>query len=167
MNAARGGVVDDAAMADAVNSGRIRAASDVFENEPKASDPTIENCLTECDGFYGTHHIGASTQQAQDAVADEVLRLVSGFRQDGTARNAVNVTKLPTPTGQLHVRNLDRVGVLAHVFEVLRRHDLNVAMRPVFDGAGAAVAKITLSAKPDQNVMDAIVDGSANVLGLL
>ena len=169
VNAARGGVVDDVAMADAVNSGRIRAASDVFENEPKASDPTIENCLTECDGFYGTHHIGASTQQAQDAVADEVLRLVSGFRQDGTARNAVNVTKLPTPTGQLHVRHLDRVGVLAHVFEVLRRHDLNVAdmQNVVFDGAGAAVAKITLSAKPDQNVMDAIVDGSTNVLGLL
>ena len=106
---------------------------------------------------------------SQRIIADEVLQLVSAFREDGTARNAVNVTKLPMPTGQLHVRHLDRFGVLAHVFDVLRRHDLNVAdmQNVVFDGAGAAVAKITLSSKPDQDVMDAIVQGSSNVLGLL
>ena len=169
VNAARGGVVDDSAMAEAVESGRIRAASDVFENEPKASDNSIDNVLTDCDGFYGTHHIGASTEQAQDAVADEVLRLVARFRQDGTVLNVVNVSKVPTPTGQLHVRHLDRVGVLAHVLDVLRRSELNVAdmQNLVFDDAGAAVAKISLSSVPEQSVLDAIKNDSPHVLGLL
>jgi D-3-phosphoglycerate dehydrogenase len=168
VNAARGGVVDDQAMLEAVNSGRIRAASDVFEDEPKASDKTIDSPLASCSGFYGTHHIGASTEQAQDAVAQEVLRLITTFKREGTALNVVNAGNLPSPAGQLHVRHLDKIGVLAHVLEVLRRNDINVAdmQNVIFDGAGGAVAKISLSSVPSQAVLAEIDSDSPHVLGL-
>lgn len=168
VNASRGGVVDDEAMAKAVSEGQIRAASDVFENEPKASDPTIESPLAGLGGFYGTHHIGASTTQAQDAVADEVVRLVTEFKQSGRALNVVNAGNLPAPAGQLHVRHLDQVGVLATVLDVIRKNDLNVAdmQNVIFDGSQGAVAKISLSAAPSDAVLAEIRQRTPNVLGL-
>jgi D-3-phosphoglycerate dehydrogenase len=90
VNTSRSEVVVESAMAEAVRSGRIRAATDVFEGEPTVPAGTHESPLRGLDGLYVTHHIGASTDQAQEAVAAETVRIVREFMATGKAPNVVN-----------------------------------------------------------------------------
>jgi D-3-phosphoglycerate dehydrogenase len=91
VHTARGGVVDDAALLAAVREGRIRAALDVYEDEPEGSDDTYAGPHREVEGIYGTPHIGASTDQAQEAVAEETVAIVKGYVDTGAVANLVNV----------------------------------------------------------------------------
>jgi D-3-phosphoglycerate dehydrogenase len=165
---ARGGVVDEAVLVEAVAAGRIRAASDVYESEPKSGQSDFEHPLAGLDGFYGTHHIGASTQQAQQAVADEVVRVVGEWMSTGSVDNCVNLTKKSAATGQLLVRHLDRVGVLATVLDVLKQDHINVQEMEnrIFDGAVAASAKITVEQAPSAATLDQLRTCSPDVLGV-
>lgn len=91
INCARGGVVDESALAEAIESGRIGgAALDVFEREPLAEEREFKDPIPKTPHVYGTHHIGASTDQAQEAVADEVVRIIRAFAQTGRFLNCVN-----------------------------------------------------------------------------
>ena len=101
-------------------------------------------------GVYGTHHIGASTDQAQEAIAAETVRIVRTFMETGRVPNVVNLARQTPATHMLVVRHRDRPGVLAHVFERLRAADLNVQETEniIFDGAQAAVARINLDGAP-------------------
>lgn len=165
---ARGGIVDDQALKAAVDSGRIRAASDVFEEEPKGSSADYEGAFRDADGFYGTHHIGASTIQAQEAIGDEVVRIISHWMSTGQVRNCVNRSDRSPASGQLLVRHLDRVGVLARVLDVLQEADISVKEmeNAVFDDTGSAVAAITLDRSLNSETLDRI-HKAPNVLGLL
>ena len=91
IHCSRGGVVDDVALVEAVKSGTIAgAAVDVYEVEPAASDKEFTNPIGQVPKIYGTHHVGASTEQAQDAVAEEVVRIVRGYVENGEFINCVN-----------------------------------------------------------------------------
>jgi D-3-phosphoglycerate dehydrogenase len=91
INCSRGGVVDSAALVAAIDSGKLAGAGlDVYDNEPGASDTKFEDAAGACDMVYGTHHIGASTDQAQLAVAEEVVRIVAHRQQTGETLNCVN-----------------------------------------------------------------------------
>ena len=91
INCSRGGIIDQSALADAVKAGTVGgAALDVFENEPGAADKEFSDPVVQVDHIYGTHHVGASTDQAQSAVADEAVRIVSGFMKSGEFLNCVN-----------------------------------------------------------------------------
>jgi D-3-phosphoglycerate dehydrogenase len=91
LNCARGGVVDEIALAKAVNGGQIAgAALDVYELEPAATDNVFANPIREVTRVYGTHHVGASTDQAQSAVADEVVRIIRAHSETGDFINCVN-----------------------------------------------------------------------------
>lgn len=90
INTSRGSVVDEAALADAIKSKGIRAGLDVFANEPSEGKAAWTTPLASLPGVYTTHHVGASTDQAQNAVADEVVRIVKVFRETGRAENRVN-----------------------------------------------------------------------------
>jgi D-3-phosphoglycerate dehydrogenase len=168
INVSRGGVVDDKALSKAVSSGRIRAASDVYEKEPKASDTTYDGAFIDLDGFYGTHHIGASTEQAQNAVAAEAIRVILAFKRQGTVLHAVNIGDKPPPAGQLLVRHYDKVGVLATVLNVLRSFDINVQdmENTIFHSADAASAKISLESHPTPESLEKIQDSTPDVLAL-
>jgi D-3-phosphoglycerate dehydrogenase len=91
----------------------------------------------------GTHHIGASTGQAQRAVADGVVEIVEAFVR-GEVLNCVNLAPRRLGTHSLHIRHFDRIGVLAGVFDILRRRELNVEQmqNQVFQGGNASVATI-------------------------
>jgi D-3-phosphoglycerate dehydrogenase / 2-oxoglutarate reductase len=98
------------------------------------------------------HHVGASTRQAENAIADEAVRIVRAFLQRGEVPNCVNLSR-PGGSGatcQLVVRHHDRVGVLANVLASLRRHEINVKEmeNQIFDGALAACATIRLERVP-------------------
>lgn len=90
INTSRGSVVDEAALAEAVKSKGVRAGLDVFAGEPSEGKAAWTTPLAALPGVYTTHHVGASTDQAQNAVADEVVRIVKVFRQSGRAENRVN-----------------------------------------------------------------------------
>lgn len=91
INTARGGLVNTQDLLHAMDDKNIRAALDVYENEPKAADKQFSlPDLAAHENFYGTHHIGASTDQAQDAVAAKAVDIVAQFSADGTFLHKVN-----------------------------------------------------------------------------
>jgi D-3-phosphoglycerate dehydrogenase len=154
VNTARGEVVDHGALAEAVRSKGIRVGLDVFANEPASATGEFSDPLLSLPSVYGTHHIGASTDQAQEAIAAETVRIVSTFRETGRVPNVVNLAKRTPATHMLVVRHHDRPGVLAHVFDELREANLNVQETEniVFEGAEAAVARINLDGAPGDDV---------------
>lgn len=91
INTSRASVVDEPALIAALKEGRLRAAAvDVYENEPTADAKEITSPLADVPNLYGTHHIGASTEQAQTAVAEETVRIVGEFKKTGQVINCVN-----------------------------------------------------------------------------
>ena len=169
IHAARGGVIDDEALAAEIASGRLRAASDVYEDEPKGGKGTYEGRFRDLDGFYGTHHIGASTEQAQGAIGDEVVRIVGHWLETGEAINCTNREKRSPARGQLLVRHLDEVGVLAQVLNVISAAAISVKdmQNTIFDDTGAAVASITLEREPTEATLSTISSACPQVLGAL
>lgn len=91
INAARGGLVVTADLVEAVKNKGIKAGLDVYEKEPKATDNTFDYApLAGAENIYGTHHIGASTDQAQDAVAECVVNIVAHYADAGEFLYKVN-----------------------------------------------------------------------------
>lgn len=158
INTARAEVVDEEALLWAVREKGIRAGLDVFSNEPSAPEGDFDNPLVHLPNVYGTHHIGASTQQAQEAIAQEVVHIVRSYIHTGHVPNVVNLAKRTPAKFLLVVRHLDRVGVLAHVFDCLREANINVQETEniVFEGAESAVARIQLDSEPSAEVREAI-----------
>src|SRR5947209_4204165 len=76
INTARAEVVDQEALVEAVRDRGVRAGLDVFAGEPAGGSGTVNDKIFELDGVVGTHHIGASTDQAQQAIADESVRSI-------------------------------------------------------------------------------------------
>ena len=92
VNCARGGVIDERALADALASGHVGgAALDVFEKEPPAPD----HPLLKSDRLVCTPHIGASTEEAQSAVAVAIAEQLASYLGHGEVKNAVNLPSLP------------------------------------------------------------------------
>jgi D-3-phosphoglycerate dehydrogenase len=90
INTARGDVIDQAALVSAIRSRQLRVGLDVFANEPAATSGAFADEIVKEPGVIGTHHIGASTDQAQESIAAETVRIVKSFIDTGTAPNAVN-----------------------------------------------------------------------------
>ncbi|HVN66932.1 MAG TPA: phosphoglycerate dehydrogenase, partial [Candidatus Sulfotelmatobacter sp.] len=90
VNVARGGIIDEKALADALKSGQVKAAAlDVFEKEPTESSP-----LFELDNIVVTPHLGASTIEAQVNVAIDVAEQIIEVLKGGAARSAVNIPSM-------------------------------------------------------------------------
>ncbi|MEX2270815.1 MAG: NAD(P)-dependent oxidoreductase [Vicinamibacterales bacterium] len=168
INTARGEVMDHDALAAAIGSQGLRAALDVFANEPAAATGAFSDAIVQHPGVYGTHHIGASTDQAQEAIAAETVRIIRTFKETGHVPNVVNLARQTPATHRLIVRHRDRPGVLAHVFDHLREENINVQETEniVFEGAEAAVATINLDGAPDAALLDRIRTGNADILDL-
>jgi len=89
LNTARGDLIDEDALIEAMDAKGVRAGIDVFADEPGTGTGVIDSRLAAHPNVYGTHHIGASTEQAQDAVAAEVVRMVEQYAE-GTVLHCVN-----------------------------------------------------------------------------
>ncbi|HEV3485655.1 MAG TPA: 3-phosphoglycerate dehydrogenase family protein [Vicinamibacterales bacterium] len=168
INTARGEVVDHAALAAAVRDKGLRVGLDVYPDEPATATGEYRHDLLLLPGVYGTHHIGASTDQAQEAIAAETVRIVRTYKETGKVPNVVNLATRTPATHMLVVRHRDRPGVLAHVFDHLRRANLNVQETEniVFEGAEAAVARINLDGPPSPAVCDRVKGENQDILDL-
>lgn len=171
VNTARAEVVDYDALAAAVKERGIRVGLDVYPDEPTTATGEFAPpflASAEVGVVYGTHHIGASTDQAQEAIAGETVRIVQSFKDTGQVPNVVNLAKQSPATHLLVVRHLDVPGVLAGVFSVLEKARINVheTENIVFDGAKAAIARINVEEAPSAKDLDAIRAADKNILSL-
>jgi len=117
INCARGGIVNEQDLYEALKSGKVGAAAfDVFEKEPPENHP-----LLSLDNFIATPHLGASTREAQENVAVAVAEQVVDYLIAGTVRNAVNVPSVPAdqlPTLSPYINLAERMGLFqSQVFE--------------------------------------------------
>jgi D-3-phosphoglycerate dehydrogenase len=168
VNTARGSVVDESALTQAVKEKGIRAGLDVFQNEPAGGTGAWDSAIAKLPGVYGTHHVGASTDQAQVAIAHEVLRIVQEFVQEGNVPNCVNRLAKSAATHILAVRHRNRPGVLADVFRILADRTINVeeVENIIYHGAHATLARIHLDAGPGAEALEAVRRANENIISV-
>ncbi|MGQ9589562.1 MAG: 3-phosphoglycerate dehydrogenase family protein [Planctomycetota bacterium] len=166
VNTARAEIVEEEALARAIRERKIRAGLDVVAKEPAGGTGKFEDPIAQDPAVYGTHHIGASTAQAQDAIALETVRIIETFRDTGRVPNAVNLAARTPATHALIVRHLDRPGVLAGVLGALRAAEINVQemQNVVFEGAEAAVAHINLDREPPAELIERCRAENENII---
>lgn len=168
INTSRGEVVDQAALLEAIHSRGIRAGLDVFAAEPTAAVAEFTDPIANEPAIYGTHHIGASTDQAQEAIAAETVRIIKSFKETGQVPNVVNLAQRTPATHRLVVRHRDRPGVLAQVLDAIKAEHINVQEMEniVFEGAEAAVARINLDKAPSGATLDRLRAGNEDIIEL-
>ncbi|MFH0939209.1 MAG: NAD(P)-dependent oxidoreductase, partial [Planctomycetota bacterium] len=118
INAARGGIVNETDLCEALKIGAIAgAALDVFEKEPLAS----ESPLRALDNVVLTPHLGASTEEAQERVSEDIARQFVEFFRDGVIRNAVNLSVALNP----------KIAPFARLAEMLGSMSAQMAKGPI------------------------------------
>jgi D-3-phosphoglycerate dehydrogenase len=168
INTARAEVVDYKALEEVVRQKGIRVAMDVYPGEPAGATADFDFPLAKLPCVYGTHHIGASTDQAQEAIALETVRIVQTYKEKGVVPNVVNLAAHSPASHSLIVRHLDKPGVLASVFDRLRDFSINAqeTENVIFDGAQAAIARINLDSAPPKDLLDGIKTGCPDILDM-
>ena len=168
INTARGEVVDQPALVEAMKSRGIRAGLDVYAGEPTSATADFTDEIAKEPNLYGTHHIGASTDQAQEAIAAETVRIVREFKETGKVPNVVNLALQTPATHRLVVRHQDRPGVLATVLDAIKSAHINVQEMEniVFEGAEAAVARINLDNAPSPEILEKLRAENQDIIEL-
>ena len=144
INCARGGIVNEADLLAALESGKVAgAALDVFEKEPPSADyPLCKHEKVVC-----TPHLGASTQEAQDNVAVAVAEQVADYLIRGTIRNAVNFPSVPAEQAQTlapYINLAERMGgFAAQVFEFAPRE---ITIEYMGEASGFNTGPVTMAA---------------------
>ena len=157
VNTSRGDIVDTRALKEAIRSKHLRVGLDVYENEPAVTEPVFQDKeLAEM--IAATPHIGASTEQAAEAIADEVVLIVQAYRETGKPINAVNIREKTSEGYSLVVRHYNRVGVLAGVLDELRSGGVNIEEMEniIFTGQLASNCTLKLDSKPSEELISRI-----------
>ena len=168
INTARADVLDYKALAKAVKEKNLRVAVDVYPGEPAGATAEFATPMIGLPGVYGTHHIGASTDQAQEAIAAETVRIVKTFKETGRVPNVVNLAKKTPATHTMIVRHKDQPGVLACVFGKLGRAGINAQETEniIFESAEAAIARINLDREVAAEIVAAIKDSCPEIMDI-
>jgi D-3-phosphoglycerate dehydrogenase / 2-oxoglutarate reductase len=157
VNTSRGEIVDPAALVEAINAKGLRVGLDVFDNEPAGGEaPFAQTALA---GLVTcTPHIGASTDQATEAIANEVYRIVESFFRTGQPLHVVNLRNPVTDETKLVIRHFNRVGVLARVLTKLRDEDINIEemQNSIFKNDKAACCSLSLDKPPSDATLQAL-----------
>lgn len=162
INTSRAEVIDQTALSQAIKTKGLHAGLDVFANEPTTATGDFSDDIVSLPNVYGTHHIGASTDQAQEAIATETVRIIREFKETGSVPNVINLSDRTPATHLLVVRHKDRPGVLAHALNEVKAANINVQQMEnvVFAGAEAAIARIELDGTLEPETMDRIRENS-------
>lgn len=153
LNTARGDVVDSPALLKAIENKGVKAGLDVFANEPPGGEDPF-NQVELASKAVCTPHIGASTEQAEEAIADETVRVVQEFIRVGYPPNVVNV-RTAEAGSRLVIRHYNRVGVLARVLDTLRDEGINIEemQNLIFRNGETASCSITVDRIPSARTL--------------
>lgn len=167
INTSRAEIVDEDALLWAVENKKIRAALDVFKDEPEGKSGTVNSKLQSNTNIYVTHHIGASTEQAQNAVAEETVKIIKDYLTSGVIAHWVNRAKITDAKYQLVVKHYDKPGVLASVLNVIREANINIEEieNVIFEGGIVACCTMKLKEPLSQELLNQIKDNQ-NVLSV-
>src|ERR1700752_5210163 len=126
INCARGGLVEETSLIEALKSGHVAAAAlDVFESEPLPADSPLRNAPN----LVLTPHLGASTIEAQESVGIEIAQSIRAVLLEGTIRNAVNMPNLDAKTLAIigpHLRFGEKLGRFLSQIAPKRADSLNI-----------------------------------------
>ncbi|MTI86900.1 MAG: hypothetical protein FH748_02910 [Balneolaceae bacterium] len=158
INTARAGVVDEDALYEEVQSGRLRAGLDLLSDEPEYKKGDVESRFQELENVYVSHHIGASTKQAQLSVASAAVDIVRQYLAEGRVENWLNRCEHTEAPWKLIVRHFDKPGVIANVMSELKTADINAQEleNVIFEGKNTACCTIQLDAKPSEETINSI-----------
>lgn len=158
INTSRAEVVDSDALMKALDEGKIYAGLDVFEGEPAGAEGTYDGPLKSHPRVYCTHHIGASTEQAQEAVAAETVRIVGEFMRSGKVLNQVGGKKGGTPVAVIVVRHATVPNVVEGVIECLAAQGIGALEIETVPLAyePSAITEISLDKSPTHDGVHAI-----------
>ena len=167
INTSRPDVLDEDALLEAIKEKNIRVAADVFKNEPEGKTGEVKSKLQSSPNVYITHHIGASTEQAQNAVADETIRIIKDYTTSGVIAHWVNRAKITDAKYQLVVKHFDKPGVLAGILDVIRDGNINIEEieNIIFDGGIAACCTMKLMG-PVSTEMLKKINENTNILSI-
>jgi D-3-phosphoglycerate dehydrogenase / 2-oxoglutarate reductase len=165
VNTARGEIIDWAALQEAVAAKKLRVATDVYEAEPAGGDDPFADTATATYMAACTPHIGASTDQASEAIAAEAVRIVKVFQETGNPPNVVNIRRKTSAVINLVVRHYNQVGVIAGVLDLLRGAQVNIEEMEnlIFEGGQAACCTLKLDQQPGDEVI-ARINAGANII---
>lgn len=157
INTCRAEVIQRDALQKALDRG-VLVGTDVFHDEPTGKSGEFVDSIAGHANLYGTHHIGASTDQSELDTGMEALRIVQAFAEGTPLPNCVNLRTPPAGSATLFVRHEDKVGVLAGVFKSLKEGGISVQEmeNTVFSGAQACSARIVCDKCPDETVLAAV-----------
>lgn len=169
INTSRPELLDYKALASAMKSLDLRAGLDVFPHEPASGTGKFTDAIVQAPGIvYGTHHIGASTQQAQEAIAHEAVRVIRVFHETGQAVNCVNLREHTEASWALRVRHLNKPGVLAFVLQALSEDGINVEEMEnvICEGGKAACAQIKLERSVSEKLLARLEKGNSHIISV-
>lgn len=167
INTSRQDVIVEDDLLEAIKDKNIRYACDVFKGEPEGKSGEVVSKLQNNPNIYVTHHIGASTEQAQDAVAEETLNIIKHFVHSGVIDHWVNRAKITDAHYQLVVKHYDKPGVLASVLDVIRNGQINIEEieNIIFEGGIAACCTMKLQNAATADMLKKISE-NANVISV-
>ena len=167
INTSRQDIVVEDDLLEAIKEKNIRYACDVFKGEPEGKSGEVSSKLQNNPNIYVTHHIGASTQQAQDAVAEETIKIIKHFVHSGVIEHWVNRAKVTDAHYQLVVKHYDKPGVLASVLDVIRSGNINIEEieNIIFEGGIAACCTMKLKSAVTADMLKSINE-NPNVLSV-
>jgi D-3-phosphoglycerate dehydrogenase len=147
VNTSRQDVIVEDDLLEAIKEKNIRYACDVFKGEPEGKSGEVKSKLQDNPNIYVTHHIGASTEQAQDAVAEETVKIINHYLHSGVIDHWINRARTTGAHYQLVVKHFDKPGVLAGVLDLLRDGSINIEEieNVIFDGGIAASCTMKLT----------------------
>lgn len=165
INTSRQDLIDEDALIKAIKEKNLKVGLDVFKGEPESKDGAVSSKLQELDNVYVTHHIGASTEQAQNAVAEETVNIILQYINSRVIAHWVNRAKFTDAHYQLIVKHYDKPGVLAAILDVLRSGNINIeeVENIIFDGGLVACCTLQLQSPATSEMLE-LIRKNPNVL---
>ncbi len=167
INTSRADVLDYDALKTAVKEHNLRVGLDVYPGEPATGKADFTADIVKAGGIiYGTHHIGASTDQAQSAIAGEAVRIATTYATTGEVHNCVNIQTKSPAKAQMIVRHFNKVGVLSGVLDEISHAGINVEemSNTMYEGRECAVAAILLDNRPAETVVARIAEKKDKII---
>ena len=154
INTSRGDTIDEAALLAAIDERDLWVGLDVYPDEPASGQAPFESALAAHPRVYGTHHIGASTEQALEAVGQRVVAILERYAAGDEIPTVVNLSSRSPGGATIVIRHKNRVGVLSSLLAVVRSAGLNVEdmSNRIFAGEDAALATVHVGGAIDSDL---------------